>query len=234
MRLILLLLAIVGCSSNPTNNTARSYYSCDPISIKGTYAKNTYICKEYPEGRIYFRGEMQQFEYRGRKYRHGRGTEYFENGDMWSGYYEMGERSGYGTYISETSNCKNFFINGLKSSNHETECIYKDAEFEGHSRKGMTDKEGKWVGRTIYTYPSGKIIEQYISNGEAVSTKVIKTEAQAKKEKKKRQDSKDEYEKIYANCMLDNSGSKNQNHVVLACQKIASNPSIWDKLKYSW
>ena len=233
MRLILFLLAIVGCSSNPTNNTARSYYSCDPISIKGTYAKNTYICKEYPEGRIYFRGEMQQFEYRGRKYRHGRGTEYFEDGDMWSGYYEIGERSGYGTYISETSNCKYFYINGLRSSNHETECIYK-GEYDGHSRKGFKDEEGRWSGKTIYTFATGRVIEESYKDGEKVSSKLIKTAAQAQKEKKNRQKALDEYNKIYSNCMLDNLEPGNRNETASACRNIASNPSIWDKLRYGW
>jgi len=235
--LTLMIFGIVGCASDYVPDPNRVTTSCIASESDDYFSPKVvqHICTEYPSRHISFKGGYKKYP-NGRKYRQGYGTEFFKNGSSFTGYYDGGKRSGYGTFKSEVSSRKYFWTNGEINRNYDVESTY-NGEFQGHKRVGRINQNNNWDGKIKYIFPSGQINEMIYEDGEELSSKVIKTSSQAKKESKQKKDDADLYSTIYSKCILDKTSESSGSvsfEVRQACRNIASNPSMFDKLKYGW
>ena len=116
---------------------------------------------------IFYEGQMKYIN--NTYYKDGTGVEYFNNGDLYLGEWNMGERHGQGSYVlPDKTVCSSAWINDRQIG--IVSCIYK-GEYAGHTREGLTDGAGLWLEKTIYTFPNGKKVEEYWDNGKLIQQK---------------------------------------------------------------
>jgi hypothetical protein len=153
-------LILAGCSTQEILKTKQCWFNAE---------EETFMCSIVSTGKIFYVGEMKYIN--NIYYKDGIGTEYFSTGAIYKGGWKMGNRSGQGTHtVTDQTICSSNWLNDRQ--NGIVSCLYS-GEYAGHMREGLTDGAGTWVGRTVYTFPNSKKVEEFWENGKLVQQRDI-------------------------------------------------------------
>ncbi|MDC0891879.1 hypothetical protein OAS48_04205 [Gammaproteobacteria bacterium] len=151
------LLLLISCATPIEKEIADNHCQVD-------WSEEVFTCTKKSSGRVFYVGEMIIINNDSLK--HGKGKEFYEDGSSYIGDFAYGIRDGVGKYVfPENATCYSKWKEDKQTG--EVTCFYLGSE-RGHQRKGMTDGSGNWMGKTLYTYPSGVSITENWENGSVV------------------------------------------------------------------
>lgn len=148
-------MILTGCAGSGIEETKQCSFNAE---------EEEFTCSFFSTGKVFYVGGMKYID--NTYFKDGIGTEYFNNGAIYEGGWKMGNRSGQGTYtVSDKTACSSDWLDDKQ--NGIVTCIYT-GQTEGHKREGLTNGTGAWMGRTIYTFPDGKKMEEFWENGKLI------------------------------------------------------------------
>ena len=157
---IFIIIVLASCAASEIREIKQCAFNAE---------EETFTCSFLSTGKVFYVGGMKYID--NTYYKDGFGTEYFKNGAIYKGGWKMGNKSGKGTYtVSDKTACSSDWINDKQ--NGIVTCIYS-GDTEGHKREGLTNGSGAWTGRTLYTFPGGRKIEESWENGNLISQRDI-------------------------------------------------------------
>ena len=149
-----ILLTSISCATSIKKDMADNHCQLD-------WGTEVFTCNKKSTDRIFYIGEM--IFVNNISFKHGLGTEFYEDGSRYIGDFAYGQRDGMGEYILPgNATCNSKWKDDRQAG--EVICVYHDRG-NGHKRQGITDGSGNWVGETQYTFPSGISIIEYWENG---------------------------------------------------------------------